>query len=202
MDRQVVTGRILSWRLTLQWVVAALATSLLAGLTYSRNGWVPWLSNVDLGVHELGHMLAMWAPPLLMQGAGSFLQVAVPLAFAGYFLWRRDRMAVILMIAWAAESLNNVSIYIYDATRMVLPLLGDDGSGAGHDWRNILRRLGQLEHTDGIAYTVFGLSVCLFAVSAGLTVWWCVKAQRGLLDGDKRSGVREWGRRLLGGSRQ
>ena len=58
------------------------------------------------------------------------------------------------MLAWAAESLNNVSVYIYDATRMVLPLLGDDGSGAGHDWHNILARLGLLEHTDGIAYTV------------------------------------------------
>ena len=47
--------------------------------------------------------------------AGSFLQVAAPLALAGYFLHRGDRFAVILMVAWAAESLNNVSVYIGDA---------------------------------------------------------------------------------------
>jgi hypothetical protein len=200
MDDQAITSKTLSWRLTFQWIVAILVTCLLAWLTYSREGWVPLLSNVDLGIHELGHMLALWAPELLLQGAGSFLQVAVPLAFGGYFWWRHDRLAVILMIAWAAESLNNVSIYIYDATRMVLPLLGDDGSGAGHDWRNILRRLGLLDHTDGIAYAVFGLSVCLFVAAFGLTIWWWVKAQRGLLGDGRRSGLREWGKRLVGGS--
>jgi hypothetical protein len=173
MNDQPFIRSTLSWRLTSQWVVAILATCLLAGLTYSREGWVPWLSNVDLGVHELGHMLAFWAPELLLQAAGSFLQVAVPLAFAAYFFWaRHDRFAVVLMLAWGAESLNNVSVYIYDATRMVLPLLGDDGSGAGHDWHNILSRLGLLEHTDGITYTVRILSGLFFAAAFGLAVWW------------------------------
>jgi hypothetical protein len=127
-------------------------------------------------------MLAFWVPELLVQGAGSFLQVAVPLAFGAYFWFRHDRLAVVLMLAWAAESLNNVSVYIYDATRMELPLLGDDGSGAGHDWRNILSRLGLLEHTDGIAYAVRGISVALFAVALGLAIWWWVKARRGSLE--------------------
>jgi hypothetical protein len=178
MDGQVATGKTLTWKLTFQWVVAILVTCLLAALTYSRAGWIPWLSNVDLGIHELGHMLTQWAPELLLQLAGSILQVAVPLCFGAYFWWRHDRMAVVLMAAWAAESLNNVSVYIYDSTRMALPLLGDDGSGAGHDWHNILSRLGLLEHTDAIAYTVRGLSGLLFAVALGLTAWWWAKARR------------------------
>jgi hypothetical protein len=181
----------LTWKRTFQWMVAILVTGLLAGLTYSRNGWTPWLSNVDLGIHELGHMLAFWAPELLVQGAGSFLQVAVPLAFGAYFWWRRDRFAVVLMLAWAAESFNNVSVYIYDATRRVLLLLGDDGSGAGHDWHNILSRLGLLEHTDGIAYTVRAVSVLLFAAGFGLAIWWWGKAwsaaRRETLDSAVRS---------------
>jgi hypothetical protein len=175
----LTTGKTLTWKLTFQWVVAILVTGLLAALTYTRGGWIPWLSNVDLGIHELGHMLTQWAPELLCQLAGSFLQVAVPLGLGAYFWWRHDRLAVVLMAAWAAESLNNVSVYIYDATRMALPLLGDvDGSGAGHDWRNILSRLGALEHTDAIAYTVRGFSGLLFAVALGLTAWWWAKARR------------------------
>ena len=47
----------------------------------------------------------------------------------------------------------------------------------GHDWRNILRRLGLLEHTDAIAYTVRWLSALLFAAAAGLAVWWWVQAR-------------------------
>lgn len=147
MNYQPVSHSIFTWRQTVQWVVGALATVLLAWLTYSRNGWVPWLSNVDLGIHELGHMLTFWAPVLMVQFAGSFLQVAVPLCFAGYFLWRRDRLAVILMLAWAAESLHNVSVYIYDATRMVLlfwvttaPATGTTGTTYFRGWGCSVRR--------------------------------------------------------------
>ena len=187
-DRSAIRST-LTWRLTFQWIVAILVTCLLAGLTFSRNGWVPWLSNVDLGVHELGHVLAFWAPTLLVQAAGSFLQVVAPLCFAGYFWWRRDRLAVVLMLAWAAESLNNVSVYIYDATRMVLALLGDDGSGEGHDWRNILSSLGLLEHTDSIAYAVRGLSILLFAVAVGLAIWcWAKTRQDSPRIGARRGG--------------
>jgi hypothetical protein len=184
----LTTGKTLTWKLTFQWVVAVLVTCLLAALTYSRAGWTPWLSNVDLGIHELGHMLTGWAPELLCQLAGSILQVAAPLGLGAYFWWRHDHLAVVLMVAWAAESLNNVSVYMYDATRMVLPLLGDDGSGAGHDWHNIFGRLGLMEHTDAVAYTVRGLSGLLFAVALGLAIWWWAKARREALR-ERRPGV-------------
>lgn len=166
------------WSTTLQWIVAGLVTIALAYLTYTRNGWVPLLSYFDLGVHEFGHLLTFWAPPLIVWPAGSFLQVAGPLALAGYFYSRGDRFSVIVVIAWAAESLNNVSVYIYDATRMVLPLFGDDGSGSGHDWHNILTRLGLLGSTDGLAHFVRFLSVLLFVIALGLAVWWFLQARR------------------------
>jgi hypothetical protein len=166
------------WTSTLQWVLAGAITILLMWLTYSRGGWVPLLSGADLAIHEFGHMLTMWAPPLLCSLAGSFLQVAAPLGLTAYFWWRRDRFAVIVMIAWAAESLNNVSVYVGDAQRMVLPLFGDDGSGAGHDWHNILRGAGLLGSTDTIARSVHVASVCLFVLALGLAVLGFVRAQR------------------------
>jgi len=165
-----------AWHATAQWIVAAAATLLLAWLTYTREGWVPVLSSFDLGVHEFGHLLTMWAPALVVWPAGSLLQVAAPLGLAAYFLHRRDRFAVILMVAWAAESLNNVSVYVGDAQAMVLPLFGDDGSGAGHDWHNILGRLDLLESTDAIARFVQLASVLLFVAALGLAAWWFVRA--------------------------
>ncbi len=166
------------WRTTVQWVVAAAVTALLAWLTYSLGGWIPILSAFDLGVHEFGHLLTFWAPPLLCSLAGSFLQVAAPLGLAGYFWWRRDEFAVILMVAWVAENLHNVSVYIGDAEVMILPLFGDDGSGAGHDWHNILGQMGRLGATDQIANVVMTLSVILFVVALGLAAWGFLRARR------------------------
>lgn len=182
--RIVVAGRpepkpvTTSWGLTWQWVVAAVVTGVLAWLTYSRSGWTPILSAFDLGVHEFGHLLTFWAPPLLCSLAGSALQVAAPLALGGYFWWRRDSLAAILMVAWSAESLHNVSVYLADAQLMILPLFGDDGSGAGHDWHNILSELGWLGATDQLALVVKTGSVILFVVALGLAVLGFARARR------------------------
>jgi len=166
------------WYTTLQWVVAATITGALAWLTFATHGWIPILSPFDLVVHEIGHVLFMWAPPLLMQVGGSITQVALPLVIAVCFWWRHDDFAVIVLLAWAAESLNNVSIYVADAQDMVLPLVGDDGSGAGHDWHNILGTLGWLESTDAIANVVRTASVCLFIAALGMAVLRFYRARR------------------------
>ena len=167
-----------SWGRTWQWVTAAVVTVLLAWLTYSREGWIPILSAFDLGVHEFGHLLTFWAPPLLCSFAGSLLQVAAPLLLAGYFWWRRDQFAVVLMVAWAAENLHNVSVYIADAQVMILPLFGDDGSGAGHDWHNILLELNALAAADQLALVVMTCSVILFVVALGLAALGFSRARR------------------------
>ncbi len=177
-DRSANRSRPHTWKSTYQWVVGIAVVCLLAALTYSRAGWVPLLSRADLGIHEFGHLLFWWAPRLLMQLAGSLMQVGLPLLIGAYFLWRRERLGVVLVLAWAAESLNNVSVYVYDATRMQLLLVGDDGSGAAHDWRNILCSLDALSHTDAIAYTVRGVSAAMFAAAVGLAVLWWVQSRR------------------------
>jgi len=167
-----------SWALAWQWIVAAAITAVLAWLTYSRDGWIPILSAFDLGVHEFGHLLTFWAPPLLRSFAGSLLQVAAPLALCSYFWWRRDAFAAVLMVAWAGENLHNVSVYVADAQAMVLPLFGDDGSGAGHDWHSILTALGWLDATDQIALVAKTGSAILFVVAVGLAAWGFARVRR------------------------
>lgn len=157
-------------RVALRWGGAVAIALTLAWLSATRGGWVPFLSGVDLGIHEFGHMIAFWAPFLVVALAGSALQVAVPAGLAAYFWWRRDRFAVVLMLAWLGVSLNNVAVYVRDATRMELALWGDDGSGAGHDWRTILGELGWLGHTDAIAGLVTLMSVLAFGSAIALAL--------------------------------
>jgi hypothetical protein len=116
--------------------------------------------------------------PQVCSSAGSLLQVAAPLLLAGCFRWRRDQFAAVLMVAWAAENLHNVAVYIADAQVMVLPLFGDDGSGAGHDWHAILLELDLLESTDQLALVVRTASVILFVVAFGLAALGFSRARR------------------------
>jgi hypothetical protein len=124
------------WRSTGRWVLAASMIAWLGWMTFTRAGWTPLLSGVDLGFHELGHMLTMVLPQPLVALAGSVTQVAIPLGLFVYF-WRvrSDLFAGALMLGWAGESANNVAVYIADAPVRVLPLLGGQ---EGHDWAYLL----------------------------------------------------------------
>jgi len=148
-------------------VFAIAVAALLARSTYAHMGWVFLLSGVDLGVHELGHLLTMfWLPRPFVAAAGSIAQVAVPLVLAVYF-WRRraDAFGTALMLAWAAESLNSVSVYAGDAAARALPLLG--GNSVGHDWAYLLgpQVFDVLESTSTVEWALRAGSAALFVAA-------------------------------------
>ena len=94
------------------------------------------LDDVNLAIHEAGHVV--FAPLGDHPGVlgGSLFQVLVPAAFAAYFLVRQDRFAASVVLAWVGASLGNVARYIADARAQELPLLG--GENAIHDWWYLL----------------------------------------------------------------
>lgn len=168
-----------AWARTWRWVAGGVAVAYVAVGAYTGDGWVFPFSYADLGFHELGHMLTMfWAPRPVVAFAGSFLQIAVPLGLGVYFaLARKDRASAALMLAWCGASANNVSIYIHDATRRVLPLLGGQD---GHDWAYLLGpgAWNALDATDGIAIGVRVLSALLIAAAFGLLAWGYTEPRR------------------------
>jgi hypothetical protein len=110
---------------------------------------VPLLGGVDLGFHELGHMLTYIFPDVVTAVMGSVFQVAVPLGLAVYFGWRRrDYLGAGLCLAWAGASAVDVSVYIADAPYQRLPLIGGE-----HDWAYLLSpaAFGNLDGAAGIA---------------------------------------------------
>ncbi|MEE9205477.1 MAG: hypothetical protein V3U50_00700 [Acidimicrobiia bacterium] len=116
--------------------VLALAVSWFAFIAHRE---VPILDWFDLAVHEVGHMIMLFAPPMVMFLGGSVAQVAVPLALAWYFgLIRRDVAGGGFCLAWAGASAWDVSVYIADAPVQALPLVG----GGEHDWAYLLGRRG------------------------------------------------------------
>ncbi len=148
---------------------AGIAACLTLGwFVFVRETRVPILGLVDLGFHELGHMLSEPLPDALAAAMGSLVQVGVPVGLALYFfLSRRDLVATGLCLAWAATSATDVSVYIADAPFQRLPLIG-----GVHDWGYVLgpEHLDALSAAHTIAAAVKMLGMMLLIAGIGLCV--------------------------------
>lgn len=160
---------------------------LLALLAWSafRNeyGYIPLLSDIDLAIHEFGHMLFMpFGIQLLgntmMILGGSLTQVVFPLIFFGYFLRKhedapRDLFAAMVCLWWSGINLLSVAIYCADSRAGQLMLIdGSTGQESdGHDWNNLLSRWGLLEHDTAIARWMRGIAFIVCVASIIVAVW-------------------------------
>ncbi len=119
---------------------AFLAVYGLACMTSPETGRL--LDNVDLAIHETGHLV--FAPFGEFMGflGGTLFQLILPGAFVAYFHRRRERYATGVVLWWVAQNCWNISVYAADARSRRLPLVG----GGEHDWTYLLLRLGLLEH--------------------------------------------------------
>lgn len=125
--------------------------------------WIAWdpmqgsfLDNVDLPIHETGHLLFRPFGEFLMIAGGSMFQVIFPLVFAVYFIWRRQFYSAAIVMFWVGQSVLNVWVYASDAIVMQLILTsGFSGSeGSFHDWNYLLTSTGLIESTKGVAKVI------------------------------------------------
>lgn len=161
---------------------------------HNEYGAVPFLSGIDLAIHEFGHMLFMpfgieFLGNTMMILGGSLVQVVFPLIFMAYFLRqhedsRRDVHAATVCLWWSSMNLLSVAMYCADAGPMKLMLVSG-GTGQeveGHDWNNLLRIWGVLHHYVGIARAMRAVAwlCCVVSIVGGLAmVWMDRRAQAG-----------------------
>jgi hypothetical protein len=142
---------------------AGVVVVLMALLSF-YNPWVPVVSHVDFGIHELGHLLFGFLPFKGMLLAGSGLQVAAPVLLVGYFWrFRGDLVAAGVMLGWAGVSLRNVAQYIGDAPYLRFSIIG-----SVHDWNELLWLWDKMDMADNVAGFVGFLG--LLAFSGGLAL--------------------------------
>src|SRR5215203_1114800 len=132
--------------------------------------WDP-LDDLNLAVHEAGHLVFSAFGETLTILGGSAFQVIVPLAFVGYFARSKQRYAAAVTTSWVGISLVNVARYIADARAQELPLLG--GEDSIHDWWYLLINWDLLKSDLTIARWVHfaGTVALLMAVVGG--AWYC-----------------------------
>jgi hypothetical protein len=170
----------------------AVVLALLAWIAFrSEYGYIPLLSDIDLAIHEFGHMLFMpfgiqFLGNTMMILGGSLTQVAFPLIFFGYFLRkhadapRRDVFAAMVCLWWSGINLLSVAIYCADSRAGQLMLIdGSTGQESdAHDWNNLLTRWGLLEHDTVIARWMRAIAFIVCVASIVVAAWSALQQPR------------------------
>ena len=141
--------------------VAAVTVLALYGIAILRDPGFTLIDNVNLPIHETGHLVFAPFGELVTALGGTLFQLIVPATFVAYFLRRRDQFAASVALWWVAENLWNIAVYVADAQQQALPLVG----GGEHDWAFILAELDVLQQDARIAAMVRFAGTLLFVVS-------------------------------------
>jgi hypothetical protein len=136
-----------------------------------RPGHFGFLDNIDLAIHETGHMLFLPFGEVAHVLGGTLFQLIVPLLFLGYFARRRDWFAAAIPLWWVGQNLFNIARYISDARAQELPLVG----GGEHDWLTLLDHWSVLQHDILIAGYVHAAGVWMVLGAATLATWFAIR---------------------------
>ena len=132
-----------------------------------------FLDNVDLPIHETGHLIFRLLGEFMGIAGGSLFQVIFPAVFVGYFLWQRSFYSAGIVLFWVGQSILNVWVYASDAVVMQLVLTsGFTGSeGSFHDWNYLLTATGLIGSTKTVAGIIRFLGTSTILIASVLSVY-------------------------------
>ena len=134
------------------------------------------LSPLNLGIHELGHLLCMPFGQLIHIAGGTLIEVLAPFLAMLNFLRQRDYFAISLCFSWLSTILFEVARYVADARARALPLVSPFSFGEDiiHDWNYLLTHWGILEHDQLLAFLIrlaAGMSMIAGLFLGGWILW-------------------------------
>ena len=138
-----------------------------------------FIDNVNLIVHESGHLLFGWFGPTLGLWGGTLMELLVPMLLAFYFAFNRQTTGAAFCAFFLFENLLYISVYMADARTQDLPLVtvGDPENG-GHDWFNIFSQLGLLQRDTAIAGVVKAVGWVGMLATVAWLIWRFYDSQR------------------------
>jgi hypothetical protein len=143
---------------------------------------------VDLPIHEFGHVLFRPFGEWMMYLGGSLFQCLLPALIGAGFIWKmRNPFGAAFCLWWTAENVLDVAPYIYDAKLMALPLVGEWNDEVAemhvlrHDWHNILLPFHAVDSAWTLGNLAHFLGAALMVLSwawAGTWLWKSWQASR------------------------
>lgn len=131
---------------------------------------------LNLGLHELGHMVFAPFGEFMGIAGGSLFQCLVPLIGMTMFRLQRDYFGIAVAFGWLSTNLFDVATYAEDARSMELPLVSPFGGGGEiiHDWNWLLMATNALQYDHAIAQLLrlSGVTCMLICVLFGAWLCW------------------------------
>ena len=139
------------------------------------------ISWIDLGIHELGHLVFSLLGQDIQVAGGTILQLAVPVYAVFNFYGQRDFFGIAAAFGWLSVSLFEVARYAGDARALQLPLVSVFGGETVHDWEYMLGRLHLLQADTAIAggIRVLGAVFFLLCMASGSWLLWRMYLEKG-----------------------
>jgi hypothetical protein len=140
-------------------------------------------SNLNLGLHELGHYVFSFFGMFLSVLGGTLFECLVPIFGVVNFYRQRDFFAISVCFGWLSTVLFGVAVYAADARAMELPLVTPFGldTPVTHDWNYLLSRVGLLEYDIVLANILRGAAVIFMLVCliSGAWLLWNMRDNNG-----------------------
>ncbi len=124
-----------------------------------NRGNYTFLDFVDLLIHEPGHLIFGLFGEFAQFFGGTLMQIFLPLMMAIMFFIKGKKLLTQLFLFWLGHNFINISVYVDDANKMKLKIIGGI-----HDWNWILNQIGLIEYSTEIGYLFVVLSILTFIV--------------------------------------
>lgn len=121
------------------------------------------IDNVDLVIHEAGHLFFKFFGNYIYTLGGTLMQIILPSIILFYFFRNEYRTGMQFSLLWLGQNFINISVYAADAQARRLPLLG--GNKVYHDWHYLLSEIGMLQYDAEVGYFFFGIAILLFIIT-------------------------------------
>ncbi len=145
-----------------KWVPSAFILPVALYWTLNR-GEYGLIDNVDLVIHEAGHLFFMFFGKFIYTLGGTLMQIIIPSLIAFTFFRNNYRIGVQFGLLWLGQNFINISVYAADAQARKLPLLG--GKKVYHDWHYLLSELGILQYDFVVGYLFYAIAILVFILA-------------------------------------
>ncbi len=128
--------------------------------------------SLNLGIHELGHIVFGPFGEFLSIAGGTILQCLMPVISMLMFYNQRDYFAIAISFGWLSTNLYDVATYMADARSLSLPLVSPFGTeNIVHDWNYLLNVMGLLQWDTKLAFCVRILAFLSMVICIGFGSW-------------------------------
>lgn len=124
-----------------------------------NKGTYTFLDFIDLLIHEPGHLFFGIFGEFIQFLGGTLMQIFLPLIMAILFFIRKQKYWTQLFLFWLGHNFINISVYVEDANKMELRIIG-----GAHDWNWILNKTNLIQFSEEISLFFIFLSILSFLV--------------------------------------